>query len=412
MLAIINPYGWNADQSGSSSVPSDVKTRTFNFLASLHSLATCAAGGTPTAVNPVNSGTNVKDATSNCIKVLSNTEAGGWTVGSSNNITAATAYSASAGSLLVDLYRDSGKTTYPWYRYTVGTNTYPFNSSFTSYPQLEMWMGSAGGNTMNPATTGWSSDSNFYYGSTSFTRTGGNWTSSPTQQPLNIGNGAGAEVYVAITANYIIVSIVNQIVYYGIRNQAGWELGRQDNPAWATFGISGEAGSANHANSNSSHTEWQWAYMAGIDSSGSVSGAGRRGNDRTYATGSNVISGSAYSAYNNQFNDSNMGYLRPLFPMAYPSNGSVGYGWAPEAPITDPVTGLTVPPAYPIVYNFGNGGISCSGQIPGIFKGMAQNGTGLNFYVTAAEYVIDGQAYVPIRSVNSSYPELFFLRKA
>lgn len=32
-----------------------------------------------------------------------------------------------------------------------------------------------------------------------------------------------------------------------------------------------------------------------------------------------------------------------------------GYNWSPDAPITDPVTGLTVPPAWPIIYSFSAG---------------------------------------------------------
>lgn len=412
MLAIINPNGWNADQSGSSSVPNNNQTRAFNFLAALHSLATCAAGATPTAVNPVSSSNSTKDTNFNCIKLLSNAEAGGWTAGISNNITAATTYNASAGALLVDLYRDSGKTTYPWYRYTIGTNTYPFNSSFTSYPQLEIWGGSSGSSSMNPATTAFTSDGNYLYSGTSFVRGTSNWGSSPGQMPLNIGAG-WSEIYVAVTANYLIISQPNQMIYYGIRNQAGWELSRTDNPAWASFGFTGDNSCDYHAVGNYSHTDWCWAWMATINNSGGTSGPGRRGSQLSYQTGMNAITGQQYSGSgNNQFNSPTSGYLRPLFPMGYPSRNVVGYGWAPEAPVTDPVTGLTVPPAYPIVYNYSDGSNSCSGQIPGIYKGMSADATGLNTYVTASEYVIDGQIYVPVRTANTNYPELFFLRKA
>ena len=414
MLAIINPNGWNADQSGSSSVPNNNQTRAFNFLAALHSLATCAAGATPTAVNPVNANNSTKDTSSNCIKLLSNTEAGGWTAGASNNITAATTYNASAGSLFVDLYRDSGKSTYPWYRYTIGTYTYPFSSgNFSSYPQLEIWGGSSGSSSLNPATTALTSDGNYNSGVTSFVRGTTNWTSNAYNQVLNIGAGY-TEIYVAVTANYLIISQANQMAYYGIRNQAGWELSRTDNPAWATFGFCGDAGSAYHVVGNYQHTEWCWAWMAGINNSGVVSGPSKRGAQKNYETGINVITGQQYNSAqgNNQFNSPNSGYLRPLFPMGYPSQYYVGYGWAPEAPVTDPVTGLTVPPAYPIVYNYSDGSTTCSGQVPGIYKGMSADSTGLNTYVTANEYVIDGQAYVPVKTAHPSYPELFFLRKA
>lgn len=413
MLAIINPYGWNADQSGSSTVPNNALTRAFNFLCALHSLATCAAGATPTAVNPVSSSNSTKDTNFNCIKLLSNTEAGGWTAGASNNMTAATAYSASAGAVLVDLYRDSGKTTYPWYRYTIGTNSYTFGGgNFATYSQLEIWGGSSGSSSMNPATTGFGSDSSYINGSTSFVRGTTNWGSSLAQQPLNIGAGHN-EIYVAVTANYLIISQPNQMVYYGIRNQAGWELSRTDNPAWASFGFTGDNGSDYHVVTNGQHTEWCWAWMSTINNVGTTAGPGKRGSQKSYETGMNVITGQQYNGSgNNQFNSPNGGYLRPLFPMGYPSRNSVGYGWAPEAPVTDPVTGLTVPPAYPIVYNYGDSSGTCSGQIPGIYKGMSADATGLNTYVTASEYVIDGQTYVPVRTANTNYPELFFLRKA
>ena len=411
MLAIINTYGWDAAQTGNSNVAANVKTRSFNFMASLHSLATCAAGGTPVAVNPVDSGTSVKNVSFNCIKVLSNTEAGGWTPGVSNSITAATTYSASAGGLRVDLYRDSGKSSNPWYRWTTGTDLYNFSSgNFDSYPQLQMWCGhnSSG---YNPASAAWNSDGNYFqpdYGVNLNTRLSSSWTNSPTQRPFDASRGN--QIHVAITANYIILSQYDQMWYYGIRQQAGWELGRTDNPSWATFGFCGEAGSAAHIQNNSQHTEWAYAWMAAIDQSGNQSSASRRGEARWYEAGMNTITGQQYNTgTNNQFNMS--GGLRPLFPMGYTSNNS-GYGWATESPVTDPVTGLTVPPAYPIVFNYGNNSQGCSGQIPGIYKGMSHNGTGLNFYVTASEYVIDGQSYVPVKTANQSYPELFFLRKA
>lgn len=415
MLAIINPYGWNADQSGNSGVSSDVKTRSFNILCSLHSLATCAAGGTPTAVNPAISGTATKNASFNCIKLLSNTEAGGWNVGISNSVTAATTYDAGLSSPFVDLYRDSGKSSYPWYRYVLGHGTYPYSDgSFTSYAQMEVY---AGCTSSNPASSGYTSNSGFGSGtgSTAVIRnsSSGSYTSSPTQAIFQAAGNGTNEVYAAVTANYIILTYTGQIYYYGIRDQAGWELGRTDNPAWASFAASGDAGSSYHAINNAQHSEWAWAFMATINNSGITSGASKRGYQRTYESGYNAITGqTGSSASNNQFNSPNTGYLRPLFPMGYPSQNSVGYGWAQEAPVTDPVTGLTVPPAYPIVFNYGDGSQTCSGQIPGIYKGMSQDVTGLNFYVTASEYTIGGQAYVPVRTASVNYPELFFLRKA
>ena len=295
MLAIINTNGWDAAQTGNSGVATTTRTRTFNFMSAIHSLATCAAGGTPVAVNPVDSGTLAKNTNFNCIKLISNTEAGGWTAGVSNNITPSSTFSASAGSLRVDLYKDSGKSSRPWYRWTIGHDQYPYNSgSFDSYRQLQLWCGHAAN---NPASTAWNSEAQ-YYNQYSGTGLGwawdSTWTNNPTQRPFDAA--AGYNITVAITANYIILSQDNQMYYYGIRQQAGWELGRTDNPAWATFGFCGDNGAGDHVRQNYSHTDWALAFMATIDSSGNQASAGQRGTYVWNSTGMNAITGQQYYA--------------------------------------------------------------------------------------------------------------------
>jgi hypothetical protein len=107
---------------------------------------------------------------------------------------------------------------------------------------------------------------------------------------------------------------------------------------------------------------------------------------------------------------SNMKNLFPISSSTYQQEYS-GI-WHPEAPITDPVTGLTVPPAYPIVYSWSSGLYSCSGTVPGIYKGMTTTNAGLTQFASASEYVIAGTSYVPVRTGNPSYADLFLLRKA
>ena len=392
MLVIINP------QVGS--ISQDTKTRFFNFMAALHSVATCAAGGTPTAVNPVNSSTGVKDTGFNCITVLSNTEAGGWTVGSSNNITAATAYSASASSHVVDLYQASGKSTYPYLRQTFGNFDYAFNSSFTSYPQLQYYQGHT---SNNPASTAYSSDGNYTNGTWASIRPTSNWSGYANYFPIHVHNTN--LIYVAVTSTYLIIVTPQDIAYYGIRDQAGWELTRSDNPAWCTFGYNAQQ-SAYWLPNGSQHTDYCWAYMAGIEPSGQQTTPSKRGAESAFTTSQHTLH--LGPIWHNTRTD-----MKNLFPIsaAYAQQASASY-WTPESPITDPVTGLTVPPAYPIIYNWSSGTYSASGQVPGIYKGMTTTNTGLTQFASASEYVIAGTSYVPVRTGHTSYNDLFLLRKA
>jgi hypothetical protein len=102
-----------------------------------------------------------------------------------------------------------------------------------------------------------------------------------------------------------------------------------------------------------------------------------------------------------------------LFALAYPTqSGTNTANWTNDPPTTDSVTGLSVPPAYPLVFQYSNGGEAVSGRMPGCYKGMSSTKAGLDYTVTASEYSIGGEAYLPIRTGNPSYPDLFFLRKA
>lgn len=411
MLVTINP--------SVGGVSTDEKTRFFNFMCALHSVATCAAGGTPTAVNPTNT-SGTKNTSYNCITVISNTEAGGWTAGTSNNITAATAYNASAASLVVDLYASSGKSSAPYLRQTFGNFSYSFSGgSFVSYPQLQWYQGHTAN---NPASTTYNADTTFYNGSTSVLRPTGSWTSDPAQFPLNVTN-SGDVIYLAVTANYLIIVTPGGMCYFGLRNQAGWEIARTDNPPWCAFAF--QDCNSGFIATNSTHTDYNYAWMAGIAADGTQTAPTKRGSQNSYASGPHTVTGQGYSSsqyypWNNVTTN-----IRPLFQLSYASasygaNPNSGYNWSPDAPITDPVTGLTVPPAWPIVYSaaWGNPALTCSGQIPGIYKGMSQSAAGLTYFANATEYVIGGTSYVPVKTGDraggsfTNYPDLFLLRKA
>ena len=404
-------------------VSTDVQTRFFNFMCALHSVATCAAGGTPTAVNPTNT-SGTKNTSYNCITVISNTEAGGWTTGISNNVTAATAYSASATTLKVDLYAASGKSTYPYLRQTFGNFNYSFASgSFPSYPQLQWYQGHTAN---NPASVAHTSDTTFNNGSTSVIRPSSGWTSDPDQFPLTVSN-SGDTIYLAVTANYLIIVTPGGMSYFGLRNQAGWEIARTDNPPWCAFAF--QDCNSGFVATNNNHTDYNYAWMSGIAQDGTQQAPAKRGTAVQYSTSPHSCTGQGYSSSNYQtwgVAYASAAGFRPLFQLSYPSNSygqaiGSGYNWSVDAPITDPVTGLTVPPAWPIIYSFATGTAptiyACSGQIPGIYKGMSHTATGLTYFANATEYVIGGVSYVPVKTGDragtfTNYPDLFLLRKA
>jgi hypothetical protein len=393
----------------------DNKSRFFNFMSALYSVATCAAGGTPTAVNPVKTSTGTKNASYNCITVISNTEAGGWSVGTSNNITPSTAYNASSSSAwLVDLYNSSGKSTYPYYRQTFGNISYAFNSSYESYPQLEYYQGCT---SVNPASNAYDTSDPYINETTAFRRGTSQWTSYSDSFPLDVARSTNTTVYVAVTANYLIITTDYCMAYFGVRDQAGWELTRSDNPSWVTFGFCGSAQNSNWIPNYQTHYDYYQAWAARITATGTQSSPAKLGNHNQMSSYSqpHAITGTyqgtdigSYWGYSGR-----TGGMRPLFSLAYPTNSSTSlYNWTLDPPTTDSITGLSVPPAYPLVFQYSDGTNAVSGRMPGCYKGMASTKAGLDYTVTASEYSIGGEAYLPIRTGHPTYPDLFFLRKA
>jgi hypothetical protein len=224
-------------------------------------------------------------------------------------------------------------------------------------------------------------------------------------------------IYVAVTANYLIITTDYCMAYFGIRDQAGWELTRNDNPSWVAFGFCGAAQNQNWIPAYSYHYDYYQAWAARITATGTQSSPTKLGNHNQMSgyTTPHAITAS----YQGNANGSYWGYsgqtagLRPLFCLAYPTaSTTTSYSWTLDPPTTDSVTGLSVPPAYPLVFQYSNGTDAVSGRMPGCYKGMSSTKAGLDYTVTASEYSIGGEAYLPVRTGHPTYPDLFFLRKA
>lgn len=402
-------------------VATDQKSRDFNFWSSLVAIATAAAGSTPSN-KPVNS-SGTRNNSYECITVLSNTEGGGWATGTSNTYGPAATFSATASTNFVDLYRTSGKSAYPWYRVAFSHYSAAYNGSFTSYPGIQY---SAGCTTSDPSTTAaGSAENNWLYGFTSPTSvstTAGDTVGYTSTTEKFRADETGKTFYVACTQNYIILSNGNYLWYWGVRSVGGWELSRTDNPPWVHFAYirSNDYGIQNSA----THTERVSAWSAGIRHDAVQQAATLYGH---YGSGPCGLTGQAQNGYipfANSFVGSEWQSYKnvrtPLFASPLASNygyynyGSSSYAFPQESPIADSVTGLNVPPVYPVVYNIVDysGNFGSTGVAPGIYKGMCTTPTGLNQFVTASSYTIGSDTYVPIRTGNLTNPDLWLLRSA
>lgn len=410
----------------------DQKTRFFNFMAALHTVATASAGSTP-VVNPVSTN-GVKNTDVNLITVLGNTEAGGWSTGVSNNITASTSYNANIGSpWVVDLYASTNKSSHPYYRLNFGNYSYTFGNNFVTYPGLQWIQGHTGN---NPATMAYTSDTSTWNSSNFAIATGiksmeGGITIPNHMLRVDVAN---VTTYIASTANYLIIWNNRSIVYWGLRDVEGWEINLTDNHPWCGFFYTLEPfGTSGGFMSSTStyHSNYTIAWMRPINRSGAIQTAQKFGQYNNYVnssgssltglrngTGTENVHRGPQSTYGNNW--VSYKHLGPIFESLRSEWGAgTGYTSASyispnDSPVTDPNTGLLVPPAYPVIFR----GLDnqqqavCKGQARGIYQGMITDNTGYATYVTANEYTIAGSTYIPAYTGMSAQPDLFFIRKA
>lgn len=411
----------------------DFKSRYFNFMACLHAVATAAAGSTP-VVNPVITSTGLKNTSYNCITVLSNSEAGGWTTGVSNNITAATTYNSSfASAYTVDLYNYTGKTTYPYYRLGFKNNEYTFGSgSFDSYPWMNSWCGHTSNDPSTVVQTSDTSWNNATWSSgfnPSATATY-NKTSYPYLQIPYIAAPAQT-MYIACTATYMIIATPYDIWYFGQRTVSPWELTRTDNPPWVSFGLSGsQANYPNPAIPNYPYASFYQAWTSVASPEGSYTATpvkvGNNWQHSAYSSGGwCALTGQQYGgSMVNYSANGNSNYILPAtHPLATVIAMNLSYTTFYDQVMTDPVTGQTVPPAYPMIFrsirqvstgNSVTGTQSANGVIQGILRGPTTSNVGYAAQMTSSEYAIGGSTYIPIRTFNGDVnnQDCWFIRKA
>lgn len=233
------------------------QNKSYNFMRLITEVATAAAGSTP-VVNPLTSAGTYDTNVNLITEVISNTEAGGWTASTTTDLgalstTAQCHFLDDAGYTdtnlqnrvyRADLYRASGKATYPYVKFTVLPQV---QSTWTTYPYIDIvygchtdtrWNyvagyapnGGSGGGTAttgrNITAPGSTADQLIYHGI------------RPSETATNQGTASVSrkEWFLAITADYfILIQPFTSITYLGTRTMNAWEQSYSDNPPLVAF---------------------------------------------------------------------------------------------------------------------------------------------------------------------------------
>lgn len=431
MLCKINPTLGGA---------TDEKARAINFLRAIQAICTAPAGSTPSVASVTTPTASPVIGTAGSVniitEVISNTEAGGWTASASTNITSN--YDASFGTnpYTLDLYRDSGKAAYPYRKLSFRTHpSYLFNSSYTTYPQIAV---SHGYNTATDAT------GNYLLG-TAWSDTASGGISNKNRFDVNywddVGNqngfrpGAG-EWLIASTDRYFIalsgaLGTTGQpgtMMYVGLRTTNLWEDQYDDNPPLASVVY---AGSSNYNECNGQNASmWSrtmqttgavnslpaWYRISNPSSSGWV-------NNSITTTGDRVDPLSGYQNYASSLNTATAGseyywgneMQVPMLPGAFGLMRSKHrQNTVMTGPVSDPVTGTLVPPAFPITFaRYKQNSNNSGGNAIGLYKSMGGTEAFMQqFYTPGQTFVVNNEAYYAYSIGNdANHRDLFLVRK-
>ena len=421
-----------------------------NFLRCVTAACTAAAGTTTLTVNPYTA-SNTIDTTKNCIlSIDANSEAGGWTTSASHNVpssnnntattwTVITSNGAMAANYKADFYVASGKSTYPYLKlaFHIPTSN-PYDSanyagptmpgSWSSYPVVLSTFGHSTStdwtDTNFVPTNSTSSHANTY--SFSPFKDMGNRSSAPyycsTYNPWYMNMGQNTVKYkIAVTANYCIIWEINSaynsydtgfnntstmttgdysyyqrygsIIYHGLRETQGWENTYNDNPPWVSWGYlhsgMGRTSSATAYNHYPTNSVGAWMRTQTNTSQTSTPSL-RYVQNSSQSSPFTDVTMAAQNTYNLQV---------PLFKTRIadgPYMGSTNATLNP--PQADPVTGLQVPGAYPIIIrSTADAQYNAGGACRGIYKSLSMPFSNMKNYWTAANqtFTINGETYIP-----------------
>jgi hypothetical protein len=418
----------------------DEKARAINFLRAIQAICTAPAGSTPSVASvttPTASPVIGTNGSADVITaVISNTEAGGWTASASTNITSNynTSYS---DNYIVDLYRDSGKATYPYRKLSFRTNPMQlFSESYTSYPVIGVSHGyntstDASGNYLLGRSSWYDTDAygvtnrykfdvNYYNengGSHGFRPAAGEWLIASTDR-----------YFIAMSGTLGSTGNPGMMMYVGLRTTNGWEDQYDDNPPLASLVYDGTQNYGSPAGSNAS----MWArtmQTTGVVNSlpawyrmNNPAAATVNQQPQSYGVGFDPLT--SYNSYNwnagtllqnGQFLWGNE-MQTPMLP------GGIGImrskardNIAMTGPVSDPVTGTLVPPAFPISFaRYKQNSNNSGGNAIGLYKSMGGTDAFMQQYYTPGQtFVVNSEAYYAYAIGNdTAYRDLFLVRKA
>ena len=399
----------------------------------IDAIVTASAGSTP-SVNPLTAASTYDTSVNLITSVISNTEAGGWTRSSSFNLVDAS-YSSSnfdTPSYLADYYNSTGKSAYPYKKFTLKPQQY---TTWTSYPYLDFvygihtatdYSGTAGYAYIGPdnATTSTNICETGNYGYLSWIN--GFPLSFFTSRTGTIGTAAVNynEYLIAANQDYVIImNPYNSILYAGLRTTQQWENSYNNNPPVVSWCANS---SSYYSVSYQANTKFMWALS--MDGTGTVRSTPTKAwryitsNENNYVqyAGETVVHGAGNVGTAN---------LRPVGdiaggPIMRSCQVSAGLAGAPgfrQPPVIDS-TGTLVPPAIPInmmlahqstntAYTYFNPG----GQCLGIYKSLGGSDAYMNNYYTSTSQVftIGSDSYVPyIVGTDTLYRDMYLVRKA
>jgi hypothetical protein len=356
-------------------------------------------------------------STNNCVALISNTEAGGWSV--SSNSTTADSFSganATVGAALLDLYvQNTNKASYPFHKIAIRQNpSVAFsNATYATFNYIYFYHGASASNGYSDATF------SAFTGPSAIV----NQRTTPTATlgyGYPLANTGDFPCLLAVTNSYMHVISNTGIVSMGYRETATWEDSYSDNPPVYNFSIDTRTyTTSNHYPASSfmygrsiSNTgtfnaaaRYQYAYTAtaAVAQPNPVSGV-----QMNTTTAVSAVPGSMYSARQGFTS----GPSSPLFYLSTHSDSATYMSFYP--PGYDSANATFVPSAYPVVMQLNRPGFyNAGGKANGIFKSISggnSTGISLSYYYTAnATYSISGVDYYPALAGGI---DLFLIRKA
>ena len=416
--------------------------RAYNFMRIITAAATAAVNSTP-VVRPMTS-QNTFNNSLNCItEVIANSEGGGWQVSGTNdtnghNLPDSTYTDSNLQNRVyrADFFRASGKTQYPYLKFTV---TPQESATWTSHPYMDVVAG-AHVDTKYKAVSGFqsstSNDNNFGLASANLTR--GPYSNMPGHgiRPNETGVGTGTasqsrnEWILAVTENYfILIQPWTSITYFGLRTTQPWETGYDDNPpivGWhtPTWSWTGSA---------STMPKKMMAFWRLRDGTGAIRPQPYLSFNQRHSITENPVTMTHSTAQfvtseaSSIFRITGDGRSAPLFNLkanlsnfSPPHSSTQGTNYWPT---TDPATGVQVPCAVPINMQLGVTELTTTdqsqmyfnqgGRCLGIFKSLSGSDAFMNnFYTPGQNFVVDGENYYPVLTGSSTTNrDMFLIRR-